>query len=514
MNVRGMLAAAVLGGVALSQPVQAWNLIDTGGVLPSAAIAETLDAPGHLVELMARSTPELEYRRYGGEGVARTADYLDAGLVAAGYDVVRVEAPLRRWKIDTTPGFEPLLELVDDTGVALPDQAPIVVESGFGRATNRFEPNLSTSAERDANGAVAPSTAGVVCEVVRLDDVATDPADAAHQCAFVPFADGSPEWNNFLAASTSTVIDAPAEAGVAAIIFQGDPTRDMVFARQVRESVPVVVAAVGDDLVGRRVHVRANGAWVDAVMHNVVGVVPEPRPGAGYVALTAHIDGWFDAAVDNAGGTAAVLDAAEALAARDDLDVGVLVAFVDAEEVGLRGSALVASALRAGLRVGDTTVSMDDLVLNVNLDAPSAKSSDVHGADPDAPVAGALAEDGLPVFSWRALVTSDRFPSDDVDDHSETATVASRFVATFGAHEVFGLPAPSSFWTEFSGGWRTDAQWFHADGIPVVWPVAGYPEYHTNLDRFGGDGYATVDPDDLQAIADAAVHFVVETRGR
>jgi hypothetical protein len=53
------------------------------------------------------------------------------------------------------------------------------------------------------------------------------------------------------------------------------------------------------------------------------------------------------------------------------------------------------------------------------------------------------------------------------------------------------------------GSWRTDAQWFHEAGVPVAWPVAGYPEYHTD-----GDLPSAMDKADLEAVAQAAADLV------
>jgi hypothetical protein len=39
--------------------------------------------------------------------------------------------------------------------------------------------------------------------------------------------------------------------------------------------------------------------------------------------------------------------------------------------------------------------------------------------------------------------------------------------------------------------------------VPFVWPVAGYPEYHTD-----GDTLASVDPTDLENVAEAAADLV------
>lgn len=94
---------------------------------------------------------------------------------------------------------------------------------------------------------------------------------------------------------------------------------------------------------------------VDAV--NVHAVFSPPRPHRPDVLLTAHFDGVGDdpqqrlpAAADNASGVAAILEAARQLAA-EDLDIGLAVALLDAEEAGTHGSARHAPRLPAATMV-------------------------------------------------------------------------------------------------------------------------------------------------------------------
>ena len=124
---------------------------------------------------------------------------------------------------------------------------------------------------------------------------------------------------------------------------------------------------------------------------------------------------------------------------------------------------------------------MAGLKADVNLDASSARASDVQ--DHVRAVAGRDA----PLFSWRAMV------------FSEEPVLAQAFISAFAAHQVLGLPLASRAAVEVEGGWRTDAQWFHQAGVPVAWPVAGYPEYHTD-----GDAPSAMDLADLENVAAAA----------
>jgi len=498
VGIIGVLLAGLLvvpPGQVSAQHGTPFDLAEEAAGLPTAA-GDPVDAPGHLARIMDLS-PAPEFRRFGTGGMAAVAEMSAEVLGDAGYSVVRPETSHEQWKVSYAATEAPLLRRSDDT--------EFVVESAFGRrAADGSLPDLSTDAD------------GVTCTVVPAADV-----EGSGHCGFVPFDAADPEWNNFTA-NARALIDQIAGAGGSGVVVQGDASRDMVFAQQVRTAIPTVVAAVeADEVLGHEVLLRTRGTWVpDATVRNVVGVLPEPSPGAGYVAVTAHADAWFQGAVDNGAGHAAALDAAEALArlhASGELDVGVVVALFDAEEVGLIGSGHVAELLNRpeGLVVpitpGSTIgVHMSDLLGVVNLDAPSAKPSDVHGHEAESPIAS----HGVPVFSWRALIFSDPHPADHPEPYASAGAFGAEFVATFGSHGVFGLPVPSSGWNEFSGGWRTDAQHFHEAGVPVVWPVAGYPEYHTNLDVYDptGERYSTVDPTDLQAVADAAVDWVDTVR--
>ena len=275
-----------------------------------------------------------------------------------------------------------------------------------------------------------------------------------------------------------------AKGGTGAVV-QGDTQRNLVYALRLRNpGIPVVVSVVPDDIVGQRVRLRAMGASVPAVAHNVIGVLRPPAGSAQqYVMLLGHMDGWFQAAADNGGGTAAVLRAAHELAAAPPA-AGVIVALMDGEEYGLLGSHAFANDLST---TGVAGVHMADLKAVMNLDASSARASDVQDH-----VRGIVGRDA-PVFSWRAMVSS------------EEPTLTSLFLTTFAAHGVFGLPLPSRAAVQVEGGWRTDAQWFHQAGVPVAWPVAGYPEYHTD-----GDVPQAMDHADLEAVADAAADLVAK----
>jgi len=427
-----------------------------GGAAAAAPGRRVATASGHLAKLVALSRAP-EYRRFGTPAMVRVANYAAGQLANDGYQVVRYDAGgLTRWAVDYARGHRPQLTRMAD-----------------GR---RFK----TESAFDI-GSTGPD--GVECTVKKVADVG--PGD----CGFVPFSDGSPEWKNATYNAPADVAQIVSRGGVGAVV-QGDLDRNLVYSVRLRTTIPAVVAVVPDDIVGQRVRLRAMGAQVPAVAHNIVGVLRPPAGASQYVMLLGHMDGWFQAAADNGGGAAGVLRAASELAGARPA-AGVVVALADGEEYGLLGSKALAAQLSspAGLAVGDggPALHMADLKAVMNLDASSARASDVQ--DHVASVAGRDA----PIFSWRAMV------------FSEEPTLASLFVSTFAAHGVLGLPLPSRAAVQVEGGWRTDAQWFHQAGVPVAWPVAGYPEYHTDGDVPGAMNHA-----DLEAVADAAADLVTK----
>ena len=388
--------------------------------------------------------------------MARVADYIASELDASGYEVVRHEFSGTRYKVDYSKPGKPELLRLDDL-------------RSF-KADSVFELD------------VPPAREQVECTVRAIEEV--QPGD----CGFVPFDTASPEWNNALQYAPGPAVDTIIEHGGVGAVIQGDVENGAVFALRLRKTIPAVVAVVNpDDVLGQRMRLRARGENVPAAGHNVVGVLRPPAGVTQYVMLLAHADGWYQAAADNGSGAAALLRAAQ-LVARNSSTTGLIVAEVDGEETGLLGSERLARDLSgAGLDVGDggPPIRMADIKAVVNLDASSAVPADV-----DAEVHSATG-DHIPLFSWRAMV------------YSEEPVLPPLFLATFAAHGVLGAPVSSMAAEGAIGGWRTDAKWFHEAGVPVVWPVAGYPAYHTDKDTL-----AAVDPADLEAVAQATAALV------
>jgi hypothetical protein len=442
-------AAAVVLGVVAVGPIGAHASSAPGAIAPSG------DAMAHLNAIVDLSRPPT-YRRFGSPGMAAAADYAADVLDRAGYEVRRHEAGWTAWDVDYSAGHEPLLERTGDGHRFLVDS------SFFVQPT---------------------SAAGITCIVRAPADVT--PGD----CGLVPFSEVSPEWKNPFEGALATVEAIKAKGGVGAIL-QGDVPRQALVARTIRKAIPVVVSPAADaDIIGEQVRLRAMGSAVGATLHNVIGVRPPADPTKGYLLLQGHMDGFYEAAVDNGAGAAAVLAAAERLAI-EDRERGLIVALYDGEEWGLLGSKQVAEDLASpeGLAIGPCTpdLHMGDIAAVVNLDAPSAIASDGDGL-----VEQRLGID-VPLFSWRAMV------------FSEEPALPGAFLGGMAAAGVLGAPISVEAANPVNGGvTRTDARWFHDAGLAVVWPVAGYPEYHTSADTL-----AAVDPADVAAVTAGAVNVI------
>jgi hypothetical protein len=434
--------------------------VDRGSAEPTppAPAAIPGDAMAHLDEILARSQPP-EYRRFGSPGMQAASDDAAAALGRAGYAVLREDLPGTVYRPDYRPGA-----------------APSLVRVGDGHA---FKVDTAFRLEK-----VTPPQ-GITCTVRAVADVRRG------DCGFVPFLKVSPEWKNTFFVDVLGQVDAIAARGGIGVVLQGDVARNAVIAVSVRRAIPAIVAvATEQDVVGQRVRLRVRGGNQAATLHDVIAVRPPKDPRLGYVLLQGHLDGWFAAAADNGSGAAAVLAAAERLAG-DTGGRGLLVALYDGEEWGLLGSQGFAKDLadRDGVRVGPCgpTVRLQDVVAVVNLDEPSAIASDAVG------VVQELTGSPESLVSYRAFV------------FSEEPTLAAKFVQAMTTAGVLGLPLPVSIVNPLLGGGmdRTDGKWFHAAGIPVAWPAAEFPEYHTSADVRD-----RVDPADLRRVVQGVVTLI------
>lgn len=183
---------------------------------------------------------------------------------------------------------------------------------------------------------------------------------------------------------------------------------------------------------------------------NVVGIIPGHSTTEEHVlVLTAHYDHLgirdgevFNGADDNASGVAALLEIGRQLVATP-LEHTVLLAFVDAEEIGLRGSRAL---------VMDPPVPFERIALNVNLDMVART-------------------DGL-LWAGGAYHTPALRPV------LEALAAGAPLTLRLG-HDRPGAPEGDD-WTTSS-----DHGPFHAVGVPYVYfGVEDHPDYHTSTDDF------------------------------
>jgi hypothetical protein len=189
---------------------------------------------------------------------------------------------------------------------------------------------------------------------------------------------------------------------------------------------------------------------------NLVGRVPGTEHPERYIVVTAHYDGLgmregeiYNAADDNASGTAALLAIAERLRAEAPRHT-VIIAALDAEE----GSVLGGRGLQgARAWVASPPVLLDHVLLNVNMDMISRNDRDELYA------AGTYHTPAL--LPW-------------VERVAGTAPVT-----LLTGHDRPGLP-PGDDWTLAS-----DHGAFHEVGIPFIYfGVEDHPDYHRPTDTF------------------------------
>jgi len=227
---------------------------------------------------------------------------------------------------------------------------------------------------------------------------------------------------------------------------------DSMMGRQVGSEVNGVVAqwltdALGDlGIAPAAEDYQVPFAWDGGSGTNVLGRI-RGSEGTSLIVLTAHFDHVgvregeiFNGADDNASGTAAVLEIARLLVERPPA-ADVLVAFLDAEEVGLQG----ARAL-----VSDPPAPFPESTLNVNLDMVARSAGTLWAA-------GAYHTPALgPVLE--AVVTN--------------APLTLRL-----GHDRPNAPEGDD-WTSSS-----DHGPFHEAGIPFVYfGVEDHPDYHRSTD--------------------------------
>jgi hypothetical protein len=200
--------------------------------------------------------------------------------------------------------------------------------------------------------------------------------------------------------------------------------------------------------------------WPRGTGDNIVGIVPgRSAEDEHVIVLTAHYDHLgvrdgevFNGADDNASGVAALLEIGRQLVATP-LEHTVLLALVDAEEVGLQGSRAL---------VADPPVAFERIALNVNLDMVAR-------------TAGVL---------WAA----GSYHTPALRPILEELAAGAPLTLKLG-HDRPGAPEGDD-WTNSS-----DHGPFHAAGVPFVYfGVEDHADYHTSTDDF-----ERIDPSEFTA---------------
>jgi hypothetical protein len=194
----------------------------------------------------------------------------------------------------------------------------------------------------------------------------------------------------------------------------------------------------------------ARGDTVEADGLNLVGYIPGTSGADRYIVVTAHYDHLgirdgeiYHGADDNASGTAALFAIARYFADNPPRN-SIILAALDAEEVGLRG---------ARAFVADPPVPVDQIALNVNMDMISRNDANELYA------AGAF---HYPFLSEYIVRTASRAPITLLMGHDDPSL------------------GPREDWTMLS-----DHGAFHEAGIPFVYfGVEDHDDYHRPTDTF------------------------------
>jgi hypothetical protein len=226
--------------------------------------------------------------------------------------------------------------------------------------------------------------------------------------------------------------------------------------------LPGAVVERAHELIGQTITMTTNGRIVQGTGYTVVA--QSPKPADKYVVATAHLDSWFQGALDDGTGSAALLEAARLL--KDDSQ-GVIFLFADSEEVGLIGSAAFVQGF-----------DLHRVSALVELDMVSTRYNYGHRHSPDTATI-------MPRF---ISISSGARPS------------VKKSLAGLGGHN-FIIPVDWS--AQLFGGLSTDMNWFYYAGVPGAFIYTPSKFYHTERDTL-----EWVPPEDLQAVAEAITRMV------
>jgi hypothetical protein len=189
---------------------------------------------------------------------------------------------------------------------------------------------------------------------------------------------------------------------------------------------------------------------------NVVARFPGSDPSGGYVVVGAHYDTWYVGSTDNGGGTAALLEIAEALAHGPQHKYGVVFVGYDGEELGLFGGY---DYLRRHV-----IVENEPMLAFINLEMPGA---------------------GPAGTGSRAMAATSNGPMSAAASISEAKKSYPLFVGMEGIPDQFGGLIP------------TDIQGMYWSGLQGVTTYCNTDYYHTVED--------TPDKIDLPFLAEASM---------
>jgi len=233
--------------------------------------------------------------------------------------------------------------------------------------------------------------------------------------------------------------------------------------------LPGLVVADAKELIGEEVMLTNHSRIVPGRGWNVVAKTQGDYQD--YVLVTAHLDSWYQGALDDGSGSAVVIELARRLEPKPSGPTGVILLLADGEEIGLFGSA---DFIR---RFGS-----DQIKAVVELDMVSRKNDYGKRGPAQAKV--------LPRINTAVPVMK---------------PIARRAFADWKG-KYYLVPARVSR-TINGGGLGSDMEWFYFAGVPglMIWTPSRY--YHTEKDDL-----AYMDAADLEAVTQAVARLVEELR--
>jgi len=222
--------------------------------------------------------------------------------------------------------------------------------------------------------------------------------------------------------------------------------------------LPGFVVERPEQLLGATIEAFHNGRIVPGAGVNVIarGPVGTGRP----VLVTAHLDSWFEGALDDGSGVAALLAAARKLRGTKD----VIFAAVDAEEIGLIGSA-------------NLSLMIDPADVKAIVELDMVSSVDTY-------------------FGDRRGGTSPRIVT---VSPGLRLPAMRRFDPLPGAAIYPG----SRFARGLTNGFSSDIEWYYTRGVPGVFVYVPSYYYHTEKDTI-----ASINPADLNAMGETVAGLV------